>query len=404
MNKKLLTEIKKGTKNALIKKKIIKHFIQQGNSTITVLSQNIGLSIPTVTRFVSDMCQEQLLEDLGKLETSEGRHPSLYGLRADAAYFVGVDMNQFGINIGLCNFKGEMVKLDMDISYEFSNTQQAFETLCELILEFIKKTNVQKELIFGANINISGRVNPATGYSYSVFYFDEEALSEKFSNHLGLNVFIDNDTRAMTYGEYVAGSVTNEKNVIFVNISWGIAIGIIIEGKIYTGKSGFSGEFGHIKTFNNEVLCHCGKIGCLETEISGRYIYQRLHELVREGATSYLSARIKNGEHITIKDIIEAAVDYEDVLCIELFEELGMKLGEQLAGVINIFNPELVIIGGAISSTEMYILHPIQAAIRKYSLNLVNKDSVVTASRLKDKAGVIGACLLARSNIFNNND
>ncbi|WP_108823369.1 ROK family protein [Dysgonomonas sp. Marseille-P4361] len=404
MNKKLLTEIKKGSKNALIKKKIIKHFILQGSSTITVLSQNIGLSIPTVTRLVSDMCQEQLLEDLGKLETSEGRHPSLYGLKADSAYFVGVDMNQFGINIGLCNFKGEMVKLDMDIPYEFSNTQQAFETLCELILEFIKKTNINKELIFGANINISGRVNPATGYSYSIFYFDEEALSEKFSNHLGLNVFIDNDTRAMTYGEYMAGSVTNEKNIIFVNISWGIAIGIIIDGKIYTGKSGFSGEFGHIKTFNNDVLCHCGKIGCLETEISGKYIYQRLHELIEEGATSYLSTRIKNKEHITIKDIIEAAVEYEDVLCIELFEELGEKLGEQLAGIINIFNPELVIIGGVISSTEMYIMHPIQAAIRKYSLNLVNKDSVITASRLKDKAGVTGACLLARSNIFNNND
>lgn len=98
-------------------------------------------------------------------------------------------------------------------------------------------------------------------------------------------------------------------------------------------------------------------------------------------------------------EIIEA-VNKEDLLCIEIVEEIGQKLGKQIAGLINILNPELVIIGGTLSLTEDYITQPIKTAIKKYSLNLVNQDTVITVSKLKDKAGVVGACMLARSRMF----
>ena len=99
-------------------------------------------------------------------------------------------------------------------------------------------------------------------------------------------------------------------------------------------------------------------------------------------------------------DNVVTAVNKEDLLCIEIVEEIGQKLGRQIAGLISIFNPELVIIGGTLSSTGDYIVQPIKTAIRKYSLNLVNKDATVTVSKLKDKAGVVGACMLARSRMF----
>ena len=93
-------------------------------------------------------------------------------------------------------------------------------------------------------------------------------------------------------------------------------------------------------------------------------------------------------------------VNKEDLLCIEIVEEIGQKLGKQIAGLINIFNPELVIIGGTLSLTGDYITQPIKTAVRKYSLNLVNKDSAIMTSKLKDKAGIVGACMLARSRMF----
>ena len=211
---------------------------------------------------------------------------------------------------------------------------------------------------------------------------------------------IDNDTRAMTYGEYMQGCVKGEKDIIFVNVSWGVGIGIIIDGKVYTGKSGFSGEFGHVNAYDNEIICHCGKKGCLETEASGSALHRILLERIQSGESSILSTRISGEEDPITLDEIITAVNKEDLLCIEIVEEIGQKLGKQIAGLINIFNPELVIIGGTVSLTGDYITQPIKTAVRKYSLNLVNKDSAIITSKLKDKAGIVGACMLARSRMF----
>ena len=400
MRQQLLKEIELGSKSALVKKRIITHYIYNGSSTITDLSKELDLSIPTVTKFISEMCEDGYINDYGKLETSGGRHPSLYGLNPESGYFIGVDIKKFAVNIGLINFKGDMMELKMNIPYKFENTPEAMEELCRLISSFIKKTKVNTEKILNININISGRVNPESGYSFSQFNFSERPLAEVLTDKIGCQVCIDNDTRAMTYGEYLQGCVKGEKNIIFVNISWGLGIGIIIDGKIYTGKSGFSGEFGHINVFDNEILCHCGKKGCLETEASGSAIYRILQERIKKGECSILSGRANNQELPLTLDEIISAVNKEDLLCIEIVEEIGQKLGKQIAGLINLFNPELVIIGGTLSLTDDYIAQPIKTAIRKYSLNLVNQDSVITVSKLKDRAGIVGACMLARSRMF----
>ena len=215
-----------------------------------------------------------------------------------------------------------------------------------------------------------------------------------------IKVTIDNDTRAMTYGEYMCKGVKGEKDIIFVNVSWGVGIGIIIDGKVSTGKSGFSGEFGHVNAYDNEIICHCGKKGCLETEASGSALHRILLERIKSGESSILSTRISGEEDPITLDEIITAVNKEDLLCIEIVEEIGQKLGKQIAGLINIFNPELVIIGGTLSLTGDYITQPIKTAVRKYSLNLVNKDSAIITSKLKDKAGIVGACMLARSRMF----
>lgn len=122
-------------------------------------------------------------------------------------------------------------------------------------------------------------------------------------------------------------------------------------------------------------------------------------ERINNGECSILSSRIATKEDPLTLDEIIAAVNQEDLLCIEIVEEIGQKLGKQIAGLINLFNPELVIIGGTLSLTGDYITQPIKTAVRKYSLNL-NKDSVIITSKLKDKAGIVGACMLARSRMF----
>ncbi len=396
----LLKEIEVGSKNGLLKKKVITYFMHNGGSTIPDLAKELDLSVPTVTKFINEMHEDGYINDYGKLETSSGRHPSLYDLNPESGYFIGVDIKKFGINIGLINFRGEMMDLKMDIPYKFKNTPEALDELCRQISEFIDKTGIDGNKILNVCVNISGRVNPESGYSFSTFNFSEKPLAETLEEKIGYPVCIDNDTRAMTYGELVQGAVNGEKNILFVNISWGLGIGIIIDGKIYTGKSGFSGEFGHINVFDNEILCHCGKKGCLETEASGSALYRILMERIAGGETSILSERATESENPLTLDEIVAAVEKEDLLCIDIVEEIGQKLGRQIAGLISIFNPELVVIGGTLAQTEDYIIQPIKTSVRKYSLNLVNKDAVIIPSKLKSKAGVVGACMLARSRAF----
>ena len=399
MKERLLEEIQKGSKGAVMKKHIITYLIYNENSTITDLAKDMDLSIPTVTKIIDEMHEQGYIDEYGKLETNGGRHPILYGLNTDSGYFVGVDVTWNSINIGIINFKGEVLKLQMGIPFERRDTLECIDELCNHIEHFIAGLTIDEKKILHINVTLCGRVNPELGYSHSFFNFGERPLAEILTERLKIETSIDNDSRTMLYGENIKGVVKGAKNVLFINIGWGLGMGIMIDGKLYKGKSGFSGEFGHISTFDNEIICHCGKKGCLETEASGSALHRTLLERIKKGENSILSERINMETPLTLDEII-AAVNKEDVLCIEIVEEIGQKLGKQIAGLINIFNPELVIIGGTLSLTGDYITQPIKTAVRKYSLNLVNKDSAIITSKLKDKAGIVGACMLARSRMF----
>ena len=146
-------------------------------------------------------------------------------------------------------------------------------------------------------------------------------------------------------------------------------------------------------------MCHCGKKGCLETEASGSAVYRIFMERYKNGENSILSKELDKGKTINLGEIINA-VNNEDILSIEIIEEVGDKIGKYIAGLINIFNPGMLVIGGSLAATGDYIALPIKSAIRKYSLNLVNKDSRIVISKLKEKAGVIGACMLARKKLL----
>lgn len=399
MTAKFLLTSEDATRNGLLKKKIIHYYIANGDATIAELCKEMNLSIPTVTKLIGELQDDGYIVDFGKQETSGGRKPSIYGLNPTSGYFVGVDIFRDRINLGMLDFKGDKVRVEENIPYRLENTPAALEQLCTVIDDFIRRLDMPKEKILAIGVNISGRVNPLSGYSYSIFYFQEKPLAQILEERLQMKVYIENDTRAMAYGEYMQGIVKGEKNILFINMSWGLGLGIIINGQLYYGKSGFSGELGHFCMFDNEVLCHCGKKGCLETEASGSALHRKILERYREGSSTILAQKIDEKEQVGLSELMEA-IQREDVLSIEILEEMGVNLGKGIAGLMNIFNPELVILGGMLFQTDEYLLLPIKSAIRKYSLNLVSQDTEFKISKLKERAGIIGACLLARSKIL----
>lgn len=386
-------------KNKTLKKEIINLLDRQGDLTIADLAKELSISTPKITSLVNELIQDGLLQDLGKMNSTGGRRASIYGLGSDACYFIGVDVKRYYLNIGLLDFKKHLVNIKEKIPYPLENTQEALSTLIKSIKKFITESKVPKEKILGIGINLSGRVNNITGYSYSYFHFQEEPLADIIQKELGIRTFLENDSNAMAYGELHYGVVTTEKNVLFINLDYGTGCGIIINGELYYGKSGFSGEFGHIPFYNNEIICGCGKKGCLETEVSGQALLRQVRERIAAGSNSILSKKLKKNEELKLEDLIEAAKN-EDVLMIELLAEMGEKLGKALAVLINLFNPELVILGGTLAETGDYLRLPARSALNKYSLSLVHSDTQVKLSKLGEKAGVMGGCLIARSKVL----
>ncbi|MNK01773.1 N-acetylglucosamine repressor [compost metagenome] len=384
-------------KNIHIRKKIISYFADAGNATIAELCKETNLSVPKVTTLITELIAGGLVKDFGKVGSTGGRKPNIYGLVPDSGFFLGVDVKHNHINIGLIDLQKKLIKISKDVPYNLNNTAESLASLCDLIRNFIKEAAIAKDKILGLGLNLSGRINYATGYSYSFFHFNEDPLSKLLEAELNLKTFLENDSRAMAYGEFNCGVVKEEKNVLFLNLDYGLGMGVMINNELYYGKSGFAGEIGHIPLFNNEIICQCGKKGCLETEASGRALIAMFKEKLTTGSSSSLNKGIN--DNIQMQDIINAA-NNDDVLSIELLAKIGEKLGRGIALLINIYNPELVILGGALALTGEHLHLPIKSAVNKYSLSLVNSDTQLKLSKLGEEAGVMGACLLVRKRLL----
>ena len=390
------------TKWSASKTALLNLLIEHGGQTIAELSSSLGVSVPYTTKTLNELIEDGLIEVTGKKDNYSKRAPKIYDLIATSGYFLGIDTGKQSLTFGICDFCGNMVAEPELIHFDYQDTPECFDRFINLINEYIQRSGIARSQIKKACMSIGGRVNPEIGCAYNYFTCTEMPLAEALTERLDLPFCIDNDTRCMTYGEYLKGVCKGLRNIIFVNVSWGIGIGIIFDGKLYLGKSGFSGEIGHMHIYNNDIICHCGKTGCMETETSGSALLRKMKEALENGGTSVLSDKVKNQhQELTLQDILDA-IKKEDVLSIETLQKVAVELGTNLAGIINTFNPEMLVIGGDLSVTGAYLTQPICMGIKKFSLNMVNEDSQVAASTLKEHAGLIGACLMARSKYLNN--
>ena len=386
-------------RNSFLKKKIIALCINDGDYSLADLSKELNTSIPTITKLVGELIDEGFLVDMGKQGTTGGRRPSIYGLNPSAGYLVGTEVRRKSISVAVTNFKGQLIDYYKEVPFVLKNSEESFRELCKLVTDLIEKIGVSHDHVLAYGFNLSGRVNNETGYCFTYFIGEDRPIAAFLEDELKCPVYVENDSRAMTYGEYICGVANNEEDMLFINVAWGLGMGMITDGKLSYGKSGFSGEIGQFPLLENDQMCHCGKIGCLETGASGSAIYRIFTEKLSEGRASTLAERFNKGDEITLDDILNAANE-EDVLAIEVVEEIGTVLGRAIAGLINIFNPELVVIGGTVSNVKEYLLLPIRSAIQKHSLNMVNKDTTIKLSKLGEKAGPVGACMLSRSKLL----
>ncbi|MCQ2173096.1 MAG: ROK family protein [Bacteroidales bacterium] len=387
------------SKNSLIKREILRLCIDHTNFSIADFSKNLGISVPTITKLLGELIEEGFLQDLGKLGTSGGRRPSVFGLNPEAGYFVGVDVARHHFHIAVCDFKGELVKFIQDIEFVLEASQESFRNMCRMVKDEITGSGIPWFKVLGVGVSLSGRVNPEKGYSLTYSNNEDFPLKDLFQKEFNVPVTIENDSRAMTYGEYMTLGQKADKDMVFINLSWGLGMGMILDGKLYYGKSGYSGEIGHFPLLDNNVICRCGKVGCLETGASGSALHSMMVDMLKSGRQSSLSKSFSRKGDIELEEILQAIGD-EDVLAIECIGKIGRTLGRGIAGVINIFNPGLVVIGGRLIVGKEYLLLPIKTEINKLSLHRVSSDSEIVLSELGRRAASVGDCLLSRSKIL----
>ncbi len=386
-------------KNNLIKRNIIAYMAVNGECTLSELTKELHISVPTITKLVQELVEENIVCDLGKVETPGGRRPNIFGLASSAIYFAGVCVGRDNMWFLITDLQNNIIKEMVDSSFELQDRPQCMERICSSIENFINTCGIDRGKILGLGVCITGRVNPDTGRSYKYFTSSEQSLRELLEARVGIRVLLENDTRARCYAEYTCGKSKNESNVLYLHMGRGVAIGIIVDGKLYFGKSGFAGEFGHIPFFDNEIICSCGKKGCLETEVSGIAIEEKMRQLIEKGVNTILRAQYESQKRIHIDDIIAAAKN-DDNLSIELIEEAGEKVGKAVAFLINTFNPETVIVGGNLAAAGDYLMLPLKSATNKYSLNLVYKDTKFRLSKMSENANAWGVAMLIRNKII----
>jgi len=373
--------------------------VEKGSFVLADITERTGYSTTTVAKYVDDMVLAGKIEAKDVLATgSRGRKPIVYGIKYGGKVFLGIDIRNDSMSLMLMTLSGEKVGDISTCAHTYENTANKVEEVCVTVEEYLKEKGVNRENILQACLVMGGRINSRKGTSSTRFNFEElgdTPLAIYLEERLGFPVMLENDNKAMTFAEYWMMEKKVD-NMLFVNFSWGIGLGIVIDGNLYQGSTGYSGEFGHIHSYDNNVFCQCGKKGCLETEVSGSAIQRHLVERIKQGERSILANIYKKNGNITLEDIIYAC-EKEDEMCIDQISLAGMELGIKLSDLINIFNPDCIVIGGLLTKAgSYYLMPPIQAAIRKYSLKLISRDVTIKISQLGSVAGVTGGCLLAR--------
>jgi len=383
------------------KKKIIQHLSNAGEATIPELSELLNISVPKATELITGLQSEGLVNDAGRKADGIGRKATVYSLNKESCYFLGVEIKKYKVNIALMGFDKTIIDSSLNIPFPFSGNRASLDAIITDIHDFLERLSIPKEKILGVGLSIAGRINVKTGHVLTIYHFANVPFNIKniLQEALDLPVYIDNDSRTIAYGEYYFSNVMLPKTTLILNIDYGSALGIFIDGKPIYGASGYAGELGHIPIFNNEKICFCGKKGCMETEASGVALIDYIKSKMEEGSSSRLQNVLTDKGYIELEDVVEA-VHLGDNLAIEAVSAIGYKFGKGLSVAINLFNPDLIILGGILSGAGTALLLPIQSSIYQYSLGLVSNDTRVILSKANEQAGIQGCCLLVRDKVL----
>jgi transcriptional regulator of PTS gene len=390
-------EITNETRLMQQKLRIIQVISQNGHGiTVPDICQELKISAPTGIKLVNELQSEGFLSVVGKKETVNGRKPAIYALKNVSFYALSVEILLKRITVGIVDSKLNAVYYRQKTDFLLENTPECLSKVESYILECLENSGVGEDSILGMGLGITGRVKHETNESLSYFNFLGEPLGKYLSKTFDIPVFLNNDTRCFGMAEKIVGKASHVNDAIVINLGRGLGTCLIIDNKIVNGGTGFAGEMGHMKFGDPDKICVCGKKGCLGNDVGGHTLEENFMEKYNNGEAT--KVEVPEGKDIVRYDDILMAALKGDNLSVSLVQEMGYKLGLALGNVINLLNPELIIIGGKFARLRTLLLDPVKAGLSTSSLDTLLQDCRIEFSELGDLGGLKGAGALVFEN------
>jgi len=311
---------------------------------------------------------------------------------------LGVDLGGTKILTVVTNSQGKMLSHDHSITPAPKGHEAVIQSILESAHRALEQADVVISELTAIGLGAPGLSNPETGILFTspnLPGWRDVPLRDIMQERLGKKTFVINDANAAALGEFYFGAARGIRNFIYITLSTGIGGGIIIDGKIYSGAIGAAGEVGHMTIDDEGPICNCGNRGCWEALASGTALAKEARHRIKEGvATSILEYAEGDVEKVTAQ-VIYSAAEQGDSLAKELIARTGYYVGVGLANLINIFNPELIVIGGGLSNIGDMLLEPAFKVAEERAYKEAFQAVRFASAELGRNSGVLGAAAFA---------
>jgi len=364
------------------------------------ISRLVDLNKATVSNLTDELIKEGYIVEKGYGKSKGGRRPVLLQVNKDVGSIIGIDLGVDYIHVILSNFIGEIIFEEyVNIKME-EPKEKLLNLLFNLIEKAIDNAPPTPKGILGIGIGVPGIVEKESGIVLIApnLKWKNVHLKSIIEQRFNLPVYIDNEANAGALGEKWFGEWGKISDLIYLSVGIGLGAGIIIDNKLFRGAAGFAGEVGHTTINFQDDVCSCGNIGCLENFASERALLSVIKKLVKEGAEDrYISC--ENIHEITPSQIIQAAMDGSRI-CRMAVLEVAEKMAIGIANLVNIFNPEIVIVGNKASFFGDLFLEKLREVVNQKSFIAQFYDLKIEVSKLKDRAVVLGCIAMVISDML----
>lgn len=311
---------------------------------------------------------------------------------------IGIDVGGTNVKIALVDDNGKIIYSNSVPTYAKMGYEYTVNNIKQAIKDLMKETNTTPSDIEGIGFDFPGQVDCKTGVvklAPNIPGWVNVPIAQMIEDEFHIPTRIDNDVRCAALGELKFGAGRGCENFICITVGTGIGSGIVINGKVVRGATNAAGELGHIKLqMNGGPICGCGDTGCLEAFASGPAIVAMAQEYIKGGkSTKFREMAAAEGGEITPYMVAKAAEE-GDPVAKRIFEIVGEYIGIGLTSVINLLNPERVIIGGGVAESGELLLGPIRKTIKERAMVVAGNAVEIVPAQLGNSAGVIGASML----------